>query len=63
MSAINPYQDLETRRQYRNQTNTQKRNLSEMKEGIVVNSLIKEPKECPNIENMYDNLIIHQLER
>lgn len=58
MSAINPYQDLETRRQYRNQTNTQKRNLSEMKEGIVVNSLIKEPKECPNIGDLYDSLII-----
>ena len=58
MSAINPYQDIETRRQYRNQTNTQKRNLSEMKEGIVVNSLIKDSKDCPSIGNMYDNLII-----
>ena len=58
MSTINPYQDVETRRQYRNQTNTQKRNLSEMKEGIVVNSLIKDSKDIPNIGNMYDNLII-----
>lgn len=58
MSAINPYQDIETRRQYRNQTETQKRNISALKEGVVVNSLIKETKETPNIGNMYDNLII-----
>ena len=57
MSTINPYQDIETRRQYRNLTQTQKKNISEMKEGPVVNSLIKDSN-CPNIENMYDSLII-----
>ena len=43
MSKIRPYQDNETRRQYRNQTETQKRQLSETKEALVVNNLIKEP--------------------
>lgn len=63
MSTINPYQDLETRRQYRNHTDSQKRNISELKEGVVVNSLIKDRpalcgENCPDIENMYDNLVI-----
>jgi len=58
MSYIKPYQDMETKRQYRNQTQTQKKNISEMKEGVVVNSLIKENKDNVNIGNMYDNLII-----
>ncbi len=64
MSTINPYQDIETRRQYRNRTNTQQKNLSEMKEGIVVNALIRDPgkecctDDCPNISNMYDSLVI-----
>ncbi len=59
MSTINPYQDIETRRQYRNHTNTQKKNISELKEAVVVNSMIKDNNEsCPNIENMYDNLVI-----
>ena len=57
MSSINPYQDIETRRQYRNHTQTQKKNISEMKEGVVVNSMIKE-QTCPNIESMYDSLVI-----
>ena len=57
MSTINPYQDIETKRQYRNHTQTQKKNISEMKEGVVVNSLIKD-QNCPNIENMYDSLVI-----
>lgn len=63
MSTINPYQDTETRRQYRNHTTTQRKNISEMKEGVVVNNLIKD-KELPttmltaDINNMYDNLVI-----
>ena len=56
MSIINPYQDIETRRQYRNLTQTQKKNVSEMKEGVVVNSLIK-PSEN-GLKDMYDSLII-----
>ena len=54
MSTIKPYQDVETRRQYRNLTSTQQKNISEMKEGVVVNTLIKES----NLTNMYDSLII-----
>lgn len=64
MSSINPYQDIETRRQYRNHTISQQKKISEIKEGIIVNSLIKEPQNeqmsdaVPSIENMYDNLVI-----
>ena len=58
MSYIKPYQDVETQRQYRNHTRTQKKNISEMKEGVVVNSLIRDSQDCPNIGNMYDNLVI-----
>ena len=55
MSTIRPYQDNETRRQYRNQTETQKKQLSETKEALVVNNLIKEPV---NLTSMYDSLVI-----
>ncbi len=55
MSKIRPYQDNETRRQYRNQTETQKRQLSETKEALVVNNLIKEPV---SLTSMYDSLVI-----
>lgn len=55
MSTVKPYQDIETRRQYRNLTSTQQKNISEMKEGLVVNTLIKEPL---SLENMYDSLVI-----
>ena len=58
MSYIKPYQDMETHRQSRNHTQTQKKNISELKEGVVVNSLIKENKDCVGLGNMYDNLII-----
>ena len=55
MSTIRPYQDNETRRQYRNQTETQKKQLSETKEALVVNNLIKEPM---NLTSLYDSLVI-----
>lgn len=55
MSTIRPYQDIETRRQYRNQTDTQKKQLSETKEALVVNNMIKEPE---NLTSMYDSLVI-----
>lgn len=60
MSYINPYQDIETRKQYRNLTATQKKNISELKEGIVVNSLIKDREfvESPDLYEMYDSLVI-----
>ena len=58
---IKPYQDLETRKQYRNLTDTQRRNISELKEGLVVNNLIKDREnasETINLDEIYDNLII-----
>lgn len=64
MSSVNPYQDIETRRQYRNHTSTQQKKISELKEGVIVNSMIKEQpsdqssETSPNIGNMYDNLVI-----
>lgn len=58
MSYIKPYQDTETQRQYRNHTQTQKKLISEMKEGVVVNSMIKDNQDSPNIGNMYDSLVI-----
>lgn len=58
MSYIKPYQDTETQRQYRNHTQTQKKLISEMKEGVVVNSMIKDSQDSPNIGNMYDSLVI-----
>lgn len=63
MSTINPYQDIETKRQYRNHTYTQKKNISELKEGVVVNNMIKDKESLteqtvPNIEEMYDSLVI-----
>lgn len=60
MSYIRPYQDLETRKQYRNLTETQKKNISEVKEGLIVNNLIKDKDvtENPDLNEMYDNLII-----
>ena len=63
MSYIKPYQDLETQKQYRNHTQTQKKNISELKEGVVVNNLIKDRDMfsvalTPDIDNMYDSLVI-----
>ena len=63
MSYIKPYQDLETQKQYRNHTQTQKKNISELKEGVVVNNLIKDREVfsttlTADIDNMYDNLVI-----
>ena len=63
MSYIKPYQDLETQKQYRNHTQTQKKNISELKEGVVVNNLIKDrdmfsASLTADIDNMYDNLVI-----
>ena len=61
MSYIKPYQDIETRKQYRNLTETQRRNISEVKEGLVVNNLIKDRDyncETADLNEIYDNLII-----
>ena len=36
-------QDVESTRHQRNMTNTQKRNDSNIKEGVIVNSFVKDP--------------------
>ena len=60
---MNKYEHHKSVSRYRNKKAVQesypdsKKNISEMKEGVVVNSLIKDSN-CPNIENMYDSLII-----
>ena len=61
MSYIKPYQDIETRKQYRKLTENQRRNISEVKEGLVVNNLIKDRdynSETADLNEIYDNLII-----
>jgi len=49
--------DAETQRQKRNQTDSQKRNVDATKEGVVVNSFYKEPKNI-NMNELYDSLVI-----
>lgn len=55
--AVNPINDVETQRQKRNLTDSQKRNTELTKEGVVVNSLIKEPKKI-DMGDLYDSMII-----
>lgn len=57
MPAVNQVQDAEIVRQKKNLTDSQKRNADLTKEGVVVNSLIKEPKNV-NMDEMYDSLVI-----
>lgn len=55
MATINKIQqDVEVKRQEKNSTEAQKRNLEATKEGIVVNSLIK----SPNINQLYNTMVI-----
>lgn len=49
-------QDLESTRHQRNMTNTQKRNDSYIKEGIIVNSYVKDP--LLSLDETYDSLVI-----
>ena len=49
-------QDVETTRHQRNMTNTQKRNDSNVKEGIIVNSFVKDP--LLSLDETCDTLII-----
>lgn len=55
--GINQINDSEIQRQKRNLTDSQKRNAEKTKEGVVVNSLIKEPKNI-NMNEIYDSLVI-----
>lgn len=49
-------QDLESTRHQRNMTNTQKRNDNFVKEGIIVNSYVKDP--LLSLDETYDSLVI-----
>ncbi len=49
-------QDLESSRQQKNMTNTQKRNNYFVKEGVIVNSYVKDPN--LSLDETYDSLVI-----
>ncbi len=49
-------QDLESTRHQKNMTNTQKKNDSYVKEGIIVNSYVKDP--LLSLDETYDSLVI-----
>ena len=52
-------QDLDSARHRRNMTNTQKKNDNYVKEGVIVNSYVKEPLLIyPSLNETYDSLII-----
>ncbi len=57
MMAVNQINDAELARQKRNSTASQKKNADATKEGVVVNSFYKEPKNI-NMDEMYDSLVI-----
>lgn len=56
-TTINQIRDVETRRQKRNLTESQKKNIEATKEGVVVNSFYKEPKNY-SMNELYDSLVI-----
>lgn len=56
MQRISPINDVEVIRQKRNRTDSQKKNVEVTKEGVVVNSLIKEP--CVNMNDLYTSMVI-----
>ena len=49
-------QDLESTRHQKNMTNTQKRNDYFVKEGVIVNSYVKDPN--LSLDETYDSLVI-----
>ena len=49
-------QDLESSRHQKNMTNTQKRNDYFIKEGVIVNSYVKDPN--LSLDETYDSLVI-----
>jgi len=57
MPKINPLHDADNTRQQRNMTNSQRRSNITTKEGVVVNSFIKD-KEGLNLSDTYNSLII-----
>lgn len=57
MTNITQIRDIETIRQKRNLTDSQKRKVDATKEGVVVNELVKEPKNV-NMDDLYNCLVI-----
>lgn len=57
MPEVNQIRDAEIARQKRNLTESQKKNVTATKEGVVVNSFYKEPKNI-NMNELYDSLVI-----
>lgn len=55
--TVTPINDVEIQRQKRNLTESQKRNAELTKEGVIVNSIIKDPKNL-NMDDIYNSLII-----
>ena len=59
--TISPLRDSETLRQQRNLTTTQKRANTETKEGVLVNSFIKDCPNCNiNLDDTCDTLVISE---
>lgn len=57
MATVNQVRDAEVARQKRNLTDSQKKNADATKEGVVINSFYKEPKNL-NMNELYDSLVI-----
>ena len=57
MTKINPLNDAESRRLQRNMTTSQKRTNMSVKEGVIVNTFVKD-KESYNLSDTYNNLLI-----
>lgn len=59
---INPLMDAEARRQQKNMTQTQRKTHFSTKEGVIVNSLIKE-NEPISLNDTYNSMVITEKER
>ena len=58
---MTPFHDAETIRQQRNLTSSQKRANSETKEGVLVNTFIKDCPDCKvSLNDTYDSLVISE---
>lgn len=57
MPTVNPIRDAEIARQKRNLTESQKKNAELTREGVLVNELIKEPKNV-DMNDLYNSLVI-----
>lgn len=57
MTSVTPIRDTEIARQKRNLTESQKKNAEATREGVIVNELIKEPKNV-DMNDLYNSLVI-----